>query len=291
MKKTVKSLLLEGALLIIVMSLSRSAFIAVISVILHEALHILVGKHYGCKLYDVKIALTGASASLSDVDDLKDMEKLNLYIAGPVFNLLVFTFTFCINKGLNNELLRIIGEINLGIFMFNIIPVYPLDGSRVLEIILSKIGTFKKARSIISNISFIFAGGLILIFLFLLLKGSIIIGLPLISGLVIYSTYIEKKAAIYIMMKDLFRKGALIEKYEYIENRSVSVSYNSSLLNLLRMLDKNKFNIFYILDEELKFLGQIREDEVIEGLKEFGNIKIKEYLILKNRDTSNESYL
>ncbi|MGL4875567.1 MAG: site-2 protease family protein [Clostridium sp.] len=291
MKKTVKSLILEGVLLIVVMSLSKSAFIAVISVILHEILHILVGKHYGCKLYDVKIALTGASASLSDVDDLKDVEKLNLYLVGPMFNLLVFTFTFCINKGLNNEIITMIAEINLGIFLFNIIPVYPLDGSRILEIILSKIGTFKKARIIISNISYAFAGVLMILFIYFIAKGNIVIGIPFISALVIYSTYIEKKAAIYIMMKGLFRKGVLIEKYEYIENRSVSVSHNSNLLSLLRMIDKNKFNIFYILDEELKFLGQIREDEVIEGLKEFGNIEMKEYLIFKNRDNNKESYL
>ncbi|MGL5646589.1 MAG: site-2 protease family protein [Clostridium sp.] len=291
MKKSIKSLILEGIILVLVMTLSRDMFIAVISVVLHEISHIIVGKHYGCKLYDVKIALTGASASLSDIDDLKDMEKLNLYMAGPMFNLLVFTFIFCINRGLNNEVLRIIGDINLGIFIFNIIPVYPLDGSRILEIIFSKIGTFKKARQSISNISYIFSGILICIFSFYLIRGEVIIGLPLISGLIVYSTYIEKKAAIYIMMKDLYRKGTLIEKYEYIENRSISVSQNSSLLNLLRMVDKNKFNIFYVLDEELKCLGQVREDEVIDGLKKFGNIEIKEYLILKNRDNSNESYL
>lgn len=282
MNKSIKSLVLEGILLILIMTINEGLFISVISVLIHEFTHILVGRIYGCKLYQFNVRLTGTNAKLSDINDLKDFQKLNLYISGPSINLLIFVLCFCISRAFPNEYITMIGDINLGLFIFNMIPAYPLDGSRVLEIILSKWITYRRAKKIIRIISYIFVGFLVCVFFSELLKGRVKFGFILVSGLIIYSSYIEKKATIYIMMENLFKKGNLIEKYEYIENRSISVSYKNNLLNLLRMVDKNKFNIFYILDEELKFLGIIREDELIEALKNYGNISIKEYLIVKN---------
>lgn len=282
MNKSIKSLVLEGILLILIMTINEGLFISVISVLIHEFTHIIVGRIYGCKLYQFNVRLTGTNAKLSDINDLKDFQKLNLYVSGPSINLLIFVLCFCISRAFPNEYITMIGDINLGLFIFNMIPAYPLDGSRVLEIILSKWVTYRRAKKIIRIISYIFVGFLVSIFFSELLRGKIEVGFILVSGLIIYSSYIEKKSTIYIMMENLFKKGNLIEKYEYIENRSISVSYNNTLLNLLRIVDKNKFNIFYILDEELKFLGILREDELIEALKKYGNIQIKEYLIEKN---------
>jgi len=43
-------------------------------------------------------------------------------------------------------------------------------------------------------------------------------------------------------------------------------------------MDKNKFNIFTVLDDEMKFLDIIYEDELIEALKEYGNLTINEFI-------------
>ncbi len=282
MNKSIKSLILEAILLIIIMTINEGIFISVISVLIHEFTHIIVGNLYGCKLHEFNVSLTGTNAKLTDVNDLEDFQKLNLYLSGPSMNLLIFILCFCISNISYNEHLMIIGNINLGLFIFNMIPAYPLDGSKILEIILSRWITYRKAKRVIRGTSYIFVFFLSYIFILGLSKNNFEIGLVLVSGLIIYSSYIEKKSTIYMMMDNLFRKGNLIEKYEYIENRSVSVSHKNKLLNLLKIIDRNKFNEFYILDEELKFLGMIKEDEVIEALKKYGNISLKEYLILKN---------
>ncbi|MGL5477420.1 MAG: peptidase M50, partial [Clostridium sp.] len=64
----------------------------------------------------------------------------------------------------------------------------------------------------------------------------------------------------------------------YIQNRTLSVYYKMSLLKVLMLFEKDKFNTFYILDEEIKLLKIIHEDEVIKGLKEYGDISLEEYI-------------
>ena len=46
----------------------------------------------------------------------------------------------------------------------------------------------------------------------------------------------------------------------------------------MSLVDKNRFNSFFILNEGLKVLAIIYEDELIEALKKYGNISFNEYL-------------
>ncbi|CAH0435435.1 protein of unknown function [Clostridium neonatale] len=53
------------------------------------------------------------------------------------------------------------------------------------------------------------------------------------------------------------------------------------MVNVLTLVDKNKFNIFYVLDDNMKVVGTVCEDELIEALKEYGNISLEEYMKLR----------
>ena len=47
-------------------------------------------------------------------------------------------------------------------------------------------------------------------------------------------------------------------------------------------IDKNRFNSFYILDDDLKLLFIMHEDELIEALKLYGNITLEEYFNIRS---------
>ena len=48
-------------------------------------------------------------------------------------------------------------------------------------------------------------------------------------------------------------------------------------------LDKNRFNIFYVLDDDLNVLFIMNEDELIKALKGYGNITLEEYFYIRNK--------
>ena len=64
---------------------------------------------------------------------------------------------------------------------------------------------------------------------------------------------------------------------DYIENKSISVYYKLGLANVMSIIDKNRFNTFYVLNDDLKVLFIMHEDELIEALKLYGNITLEEY--------------
>ena len=138
---------------------------------------------------------------------------------------------------------------------------------------------FKKAQKIISIVSFSIAALFIIIaviiYIFLhSLNLSMIIG----AIIIIYITRMEEHTTMYITMSNVVKKRHKLLKNKYIENKSISVYYKQGLVNVLALVDRNKFNTFYILDDDMKLIYILNEDELIDALKVYGNMTLEEYI-------------
>lgn len=182
-----------------------------------------------------------------------------------------------------NEILLSSLYINIGLLLFNMLPAYPLDGARVYELILSKRMRNRSAWKILEVLSYGVAIVLIILFCVTLYIDIPNISLLLSGLLIIYSTFIVSKNTIYTLMGNIYKKRGRLENNDYLDNKSISVYYKCNLVKVMSFVDKNKFNSFFIVDDDLNFLGVLREDELIQGLKEYGNMRIDEYLKLREK--------
>lgn len=91
-------------------------------------------------------------------------------------------------------------------------------------------------------------------------------------------TKTEEKSTMYILMGNVFKKHNNIVKNGFIENRTISVYYKQGLVKLLTYVDKNRFNSFYVLNDDMKLIYILNEDELVEALKAYGNISIEDYV-------------
>lgn len=119
------------------------------SLIAHEMAHVFVGKKIGLSCREVIISLTGTTAYFEG--DENHHEAL-LASAGPILSLF-FAIIFGVATAISMELRHIhdlqkdpitgllgIGAImNTGIFIFNLLPIYPMDGGRLLHALLLKL--------------------------------------------------------------------------------------------------------------------------------------------------------
>lgn len=278
-----KSVLAEIILFFILLSLNKSIILAFISIFLHEISHIVVAKRNGCKFNNFKIHIYGTNAEFINIDELSKKEKIQIYLAGPCMNLAIAFIFFLVGLIINNSIIDKIININLSLLFFNILPAYPLDGSRILETILSEKILYKKVNDIISKISYIIAMFLITITLIVFIYSkSLNVSLIVAAIIICLITKGEKKSAMYILMRNIFVKRNKLLRNKYIENKSISVYYKLGLINVMAIIDKNRFNSFYILDDDLKLLFIMHEDELIEALKLYGNITLEEYFNIRS---------
>ncbi|MBB6622679.1 peptidase M50 [Clostridium gasigenes] len=279
MNKKTKIFIAEIVLISIICSYNNIFLLAFLWVILHELSHMIVASLIGCKFNNIQLHIFGAKAELLDLEEFTDKKKLLIYIAGPAFNGIMAIILFIIGLNIKSFIINESINLNIGLVFFNLLPAYPLDGSRIYEILLSKRMLYKKAQKIMSIVSycmatFCFATAVVgLIFLHKFNISSVIAGI-----IIIYITKCESRDTMYIIMGNIVKKRKSLIKNNYIDNKTLSVYYKNGLVNVLGLVDRNKFNTFYVLDEEMKLLYILNEDELIEALKIHGNITLQEYI-------------
>lgn len=130
---------------------------------LHEFGHFMAGIILKMKVKKISIMPAGFSIefALTDNDynkkilnsNILEIKKIIIAFAGPLVNLIIMSVFIILHK--NEEIAYNIIYSNFLIAIFNLLPIYPLDGGRILSGILHIIVGKQKADDAINNISMI----------------------------------------------------------------------------------------------------------------------------------------
>lgn len=136
--------------------------IIMIFAIIHELGHLIAGLILGFKVEEIKLTPMGVRLQFKVKSEeynkkvkrgnLLNVKKAIIALAGPITNIIIFTILILIqNLDLyftQTYIYQIIVYSNILIAIFNMIPIYPMDGGRFIsEILKIKIG-YKKAYKI-----------------------------------------------------------------------------------------------------------------------------------------------
>lgn len=257
---------------------------AFLIVLLHEFTHYITALILGFSGFDIEILPIGARLSLKELDDATPKQDIIISLSAPVLNLTAAAVFYFLYRTYVGDIFYPLYMGNLTIGLFNLIPAFPLDGGRVLRAVLSLKTIYKRANELMIKCSIIQGAVLLLIFIFLLFFKTININIGIISAFIIHSSYKEKERIVYIIMADIVKKKIKFLKHGYIENKSISVHYKKDLITTLSLVDKSKYNIFTILDDEMKVMDIIYEEELIDALKVYGNINLEEFMDIREEN-------
>lgn len=270
--------LIPYIIIILVIGFKSELFMGFIIVLIHECVHLIVARYLGFSGFTVEIYPIGTVLKLKDLEEATPKEDLIISISGPVGNFVIGLLCFGINYFCKSDFINHIMKYNLVIGIFNLIPVFPLDGGRVLRSILATRLIYKKANEIALRISIIIGYIFLLGFFASVFMGISNINLALIAIFILSVSYKEKRRIAYIIMGYIIKKKEKFIKRGYIENKTISVYYKLSLLQLLELVDKNKYNVFTVLDEDMNVVDILYEEDILNSLKSSGNITLEELI-------------
>ena len=263
----------------LILGLKNSLFLAFFWIIIHELCHCLVALSLGVKMKQITLGPLGASLELEKLDDIGYEKEVLICLAGPLANLAIALIFYFLKGSYDTDFIIQSFNVNLVLGLFNLLPAYPLDGSRILRGFLSTIMFYKKAHNLSMNISYFVSSLILLVFILFLFIHKLNLSLLLCSIFIFYLTYKEKKRIMYIMVGDMINKRRKFQKNKCLESKILSVHYKQGLVNVFSMVDKNKFNYFLVLNDDMRVIGELYEDELVDGLKTHGNITLEEFLM------------
>ncbi len=142
-------------------------FIIIFSIIIiHELGHLLISKIYNWNLDKIEIYPFGGCIKFNEKINRPLIEEIFILIGGPLTQIILFLIiTFIYKNGFisyRNYLL--FKSYHKTLLIFNLLPIYPLDGGKILNCILNYFIPFKKSNKLEIIISFIIIVFIIMIY-------------------------------------------------------------------------------------------------------------------------------
>jgi len=134
-------------------------------VLLHELGHSYVAKKHGTNIQSITLFLFGGVSSMEEIPRNPRIE-FNMALAGPSISLLIGASLLIIYELLKPgsppddpylRLVWLIGYINIILFIFNLLPAFPMDGGRVLRAWLAGRMSYIRATRAAANVGKMFA--------------------------------------------------------------------------------------------------------------------------------------
>lgn len=144
-------------------------FVMFFFIIIHELFHVLVGLCLKEKIDSIKLKPYGVNLRFKvNYDDynkkikkasMLTVKKIIIYSAGPFINIVLF-FVFLMGKMdiriinieiTNEEILYS----NLILGIFNILPIYPLDGGRIVQEVVHIFCGLRKSYNVIQDVTWV----------------------------------------------------------------------------------------------------------------------------------------
>lgn len=219
------------------------------AVVLHECAHAKAAKHYGYALNEIRLMPYGAA--LCGSAELAHRHEIAIAAAGPALNLAlglifaamwwliptsyVYTGTFCL--------------CNMYVGLFNLLPIFPLDGGRIALAALSSRIRRKRAYLAMRVISAVFGAACVALFAVSAVYEPNFCFLTVGLFMVVSALIPDNRAKYY----ELFAFSGRRERMTHpLEVKRYAVTSDAKLSELIKMLDPDRYTVFDVYDDSLK---------------------------------------
>lgn len=230
-------------------------FYYVVTAVLHEFGHYAVAKRYGYEVKNIVFSLYGLG--IDSRTAYKRSEDIIISLAGPIVNLILVIVLMCLWWIIPTLYLFTYDFVicNIVVMIFNLVPIYPLDGGRILVDLLSIKFSREKILKIIRKVSLVLGMIFIILFIISILMqinlNLLFIGIFFITNSIMHSN--EK----YYNYIDSFNKN-----YEKPVEIKIFKVNNLNKANLIKYLSPKYYSIFQLNKNDK--VVQVEENDLIK---------------------------
>lgn len=255
MQRTKVKVGISFILMAILMLISRQFLLFInyiMALVFHEMAHIYMAKAKGYNTNIIKFDMLGASIKLDN--KIRKDDQFAIAFAGPAINFIICLICTSV-WWLVPEMYVFTADFfrfNLLIASFNMLPVQPLDGAKVLESMLNKHGD-KKAKVISTIINV----GIIVLFVIMFVISCFgVIDLTYLVFAIFFGVNMlpKRKVNFDVYYKLFFKKNKMVEKINFLH-----IQPSCTLIEMLKHTKEGYYTIFYL---ELNNPTYITEQEL-----------------------------
>ena len=259
-----------------------AVFLFFVSLVLHELGHALVARREGIGISGIDLWFFGGVAKMTR-DSQSPGEEFRVAAAGPLVTLVIVGIcigaSLLVQNGAAFDVARLAGDaeasptlallgflatINALLFVFNLVPAFPLDGGRIARSLVWKLsGNRNTATRVAGRIGEGFAYLLIGIGIFLAARGELVDGI----WLAVLGWFIAQSARAAVASTAFTERIDGITVADIMDAQPVCMPASTPLTQAQdEYFLRYRWDWFPVVDEHGRFLGVVREQRVDEEI-------------------------
>jgi stage IV sporulation protein FB len=259
--------------LVMLASIVTGRFIELITlffiVLWHELGHVIAALRFGWTVREVKLLPFGGVVEVEEAGALPVREEVWVAIAGPIQNVLLAAVGYglgqvgWIDAGWSANFVHA----NLLIGLFNLLPVLPLDGGRMLQAWISLLIPFHRTLMWSAKISLIFSGLIVVASVYPLWNGGLLqLNLLAVGLFLCASNWTYFRNVPFLFLRFLVHRSESSEKRmdRGLLSRPIVISDNSTLSPIIKLFMKEQYHLIYMM-ERGKISKVVPEKIIIDG--------------------------
>ena len=248
------------------------------TVIVHEMAHSAVARRLGYTLSGIRLMPYGASLNGS-FEALKPTDEIKIALAGPALNFLLailFVAVWWLAPS-SYFFTESLVSANLSLGMFNLLPIFPLDGGRIL---LAALSQKYPRRRIYRRLRL---GGLVAGGVFAALFVLSIFFVPNVTffaagAFIVLSTVFPDRVNTYERVYSMAYMSERIKRG--LPVKEIMIDAGSTLMQLSRLLNANYYVSFILVDQSLNKRGVLTETQLERAIMKYGAKEKAERVLL-----------
>lgn len=253
--------------------------ISTLSILLHEGAHaacaVLFGKPPSC----IELTPLGAVMHQEDEFGLPAFKRAMMLLAGPALTLLLCLSAIVLTKraSVPIHLGRMLFLCNLSILLLNMLPAFPLDGGRLLALLLGQLISVRSVHVIMRCIGSFLGIGMIALNVFACWKlGGWNLSLVFAGCCLLYSSAISMTTRAMEELRWFVERKIKLEKKGSIRTCWLSTLSNTPLRKLIKRLPPERLTMYLCIEPgSMRLLGCLTESEVIQQYMNSPEVSLK----------------
>lgn len=247
------------------------------AIILHEAAHCIAASALGLAVYELRVMPYGCEAAMDEFM-LSGSKGIAVAAAGPAVNIICAAGAYMAARaGYAGEFMFDFINTNTLLAAINLLPAMPLDGGRIVKEIIALSASRKKAENICYTMGAITAVCIIASGIYIAFEGIFNPTFFIMGCFLLYSSILHKKTPEYNAIVNKSRK----QNIKTMDVKQIAVRKDVSAGNVMKMFSYGKYNVVYVLDDDLSILFKIGEGDFIRAVVKYGANCSMEKLVFK----------
>lgn len=190
-----------------------------------------------------------------DIDFSGPWKKVPVYMSGPVSNLILAYFFYHLG-------FSIYGDMNLSLFLFNLLPVEPLDGG----MIASCSGLYSRLSGRLREIATSILGTMIFLTGALNISSSLRFLIPVLSGIALLTTKSQKGDTILMNISNHITKKRKLKENRFLEIRGLGVNKDTIIEKIAEHMRCDCYNVYWVMNDNMEPVGYVNETQLLDAI-------------------------